>query len=98
MAARDRFVAPLGLKAAGKGPFPVLASSPSEVVMGMDDRHLDFRIVVRIAPGDGKPCAMTLTTLVRTRNLLGRAYLAAVLPFHWAISRRMASELARRTR
>lgn len=88
MALRNAVVAPLGLKAAQNtagavrfGIFPVLSSSPDRVVLGFDDRHLDFRIVVDVAPADiGR--RVTITTLVARHNLFGRLYLAAVMPFH----------------
>ena len=86
---RNILVMPLGLKRAGHhqppgtvhiGPFPVISQTPERVVLGFDDKHLDFRLVVDSAGGE-----ITGTTLIRTHNLLGRAYLAAVLPFHHLI-------------
>lgn len=64
------------------GIFPVLAKSPTQVVLGFDDKHLDFRIVVDLIElGQGRQ-EIAATTLVKTHNFLGRAYLAAVMPFH----------------
>ena len=80
---RNAMMAPLGLKTRsdGDGPhlglFPVLTSTPARVVLGFDDRHLDFRIVV-----DAVDKRVTMTTLVRRHGWFGRAYLAVVLPFH----------------
>jgi len=48
---------------------------------GFNDKHLDFRLVVDVAP-DGPARSITATTLVLTHNWLGRAYLAVILPFH----------------
>ena len=95
MSLRDRLVGVFGLKPAGNKPFPILASSPDQVVLGMDDRHLDFRIVVSVKSPPAEARQVTVTTLVRTRNGLGRLYLIAVLPFHWVISRAMMFRLAR---
>jgi len=72
------------LKPAPARGFPVLLETPGEVVMGFDDRHLDFRVVVAVAGGFA-----VLSTLVRCHNAWGRAYLAAILPFHRAIAVRM---------
>jgi len=72
------------LKPAPARGFPVLLETPGEVVMGFDDRHLDFRVVVAVAGGFA-----VLSTLVRCHNAWGRAYLAAILPFHRAIAARM---------
>jgi hypothetical protein len=69
--------------------FPVVGQSPDRVVLGFDDRHLDFRIVVALAGGWA-----TLTTAVRWHNAFGRAYLAAVMPFHRVIAARMLEGVA----
>jgi hypothetical protein len=61
--------------------FTLLAQSESEIVTGGDDRHLDFRVSVRKLV-DGGASRVTLSTAVRPHNLLGRAYLFAILPFH----------------
>ena len=56
MALRNVIVRPFGLKddpdavAAGAPRvvmFPVISNDPGEIVLGFDDRHLDFRIVVQ---------------------------------------------------
>ena len=79
----------VGLKPARSSGFPVILETPGEVVLGFDDRHLDFRIVVAVAGGFA-----TVTTLVRWHNAWGRAYLAAILPFHRAIAARMIESVA----
>lgn len=89
MALRDRAMAPFGLVPAAGKPFPIISSDPAQVVMGLDDRHLDFRLVVSV---EGQWAAVT--TVVRTRNLGGRLYLAAILPFHRLIARAMVARLA----
>lgn len=87
MALRNRIVSLVGLKAvalaAGEsaGGFPVVSSSPERTVLGFDDSHLDFRIVVDLQEmEDGS--VVRVTTLVRRKNLFGRIYLFAVGPFH----------------
>ncbi len=90
MAIRNALVAPFGLKtrpskepkARSGYPFPVLSAQPQRVVMGLDDRHLDFRLVVEVSVAEGRKLAATATTYVRTHNRLGRLYLMAVTPFH----------------
>jgi hypothetical protein len=87
---RNHLVAPLGLKTPVRtgigatdsiGIFPVISETPGRLVAGLDDKHLDFRLVVDVAAEAGG-CRVTATTLVLTHNLLGRAYLAIILPFH----------------
>jgi hypothetical protein len=95
VALRNVLVSPFGLKTSGEsepaphgiiGLFPVLSETPDRLVAGFDDSHLDFRVVVDVAPCDlGQQ--ITATTLVLTHNLLGRLYLAIILPFHRLIVR-----------
>lgn len=94
---RNILVTPFGLKTSGEGApapygviglFPVLSETPERLVAGFDDSHLDFRIVVDAA-GDAASREITLTTLVRTHNLLGRTYLTLIVPFHKLVARSM---------
>ncbi len=75
------------------GIFPVLSETPDRLVAGFDDHHLDFRVVVDVA-ASGQGQQVTATTLVRTHNLFGRAYLAVILPFHRLIVRTMLRQVA----
>ena len=90
MRLRNFVVAPLGLKtpthtkaivADSIGPFPVISDTPERLVAGFDDKHLDFRVIVDVT-GNLPDRQVTATTLVMTHNLLGRAYLATIMPFH----------------
>ncbi len=79
------------------GLFPVLEESPAEILLGLDDRHLDFRVAVSLAAGSpGAGCSLTVTTVVHTHNRLGRAYLVLILPFHRLIVRSLLARAARR--
>jgi Protein of unknown function (DUF2867) len=100
---RNRLVAPFGLKTAVPtgisapdivGIFPVLSETPGRLVAGLDDAHLDFRLVVDIA-GTGTERRVTATTLVLTHNWFGRNYLAVILPFHRVIVPSMLRKIAR---
>lgn len=91
MALRNFMVRPFGLKAgptdipAGQeqiGFFPLIDETPSTVVLGLDDRHLDFRLLVEVDELGGGRQSVSATTFVATHNLLGRVYLALVMPFH----------------
>jgi Protein of unknown function (DUF2867) len=103
LALRDLLVAPFKLKTAKAarrsstnrvGVFPVLSETQRRIVAGLNDRHLDFRVVVDVA-GSGAGCRVTTTTVVLTHNPLGRAYLAIILPFHRLIVRSMLRQVAR---
>lgn len=97
---RNILVKPLGLKTSGEGApaphgmiglFPVLSETPERLIAGFDDYHLDFRVVVDVAGAADR--RVTLTTLVRTNNLLGRAYLTLIIPFHKLVARSMMGEI-----
>jgi hypothetical protein len=95
---RNLAVRPFGLRRAAPdgaemiGIFPIVSASPQRVVMGFDDAHLDFRVVVEVAP-EGNLQRVTATTFVRTRNRLGRLYLALVKPFHRVIVPAMLAQV-----
>jgi len=61
------------------GIFCVYARTDDALLLGGDDRHLDFRVAVRVFP---HPRMAVVTTAVRFHNALGRAYFAVVAPFH----------------
>lgn len=96
---RNQIVSPLGLKGprlqVGEGGFPVISEGPEDIVLGLNDRHLDFRLVLNTRPAGHGCTFVSLATLVARRNLGGRAYLAAILPFHRLIVSRMLSTLYR---
>lgn len=97
---RDRIVAPLGLKGtqhappdASIGGFPVVSEAPERVVLGFDDHHLDFRIVVDAFALDDGGHSIRATTLVKPHHLAGWIYLKLVLPFHRRIVPNMLNRL-----
>jgi hypothetical protein len=63
--------------------FRILARSDRELILGEDDRHLDFRLslLLRVRP-DGSGDELVATTVVRCHNALGRVYLALIARFH----------------
>jgi hypothetical protein len=93
LAARDLLVRPFGLRVAHQGSvllFPVLHQSPRRVVCGLDDRHLDFRVIVTVEEHAVARC----TTVVRRHGTMGAVYFAVVGPFH----RRLVPRLMQRGR
>jgi len=94
---RDAIVAGFGLKTAkhlatlSSDPtanrisiFKVFSTSESEVVLGENDRHLDFRVSILCTQGPppNSGSQLTLSTVVHCHNRLGRAYLSVIAPFH----------------
>ncbi|MGH8807837.1 MAG: DUF2867 domain-containing protein [Noviherbaspirillum sp.] len=70
------------------GIFPVLSETAEEIVLGVDDKHLDFRICVSVQRGP-QDAHISVATLVHIHNLFGRLYMFVVLPFHRLLSRHM---------
>lgn len=91
MAVRNRLAQASGLDTAGgagdSSPFTQLARNGDTLVFGADDKHLDFRGVLRVVADD-----LQFATVVHERNATGRAYFALVRPFH----RRIVPALLRR--
>jgi hypothetical protein len=98
---RNIIVAPFGLKTSGVertprdiiGIFPVVSETPVRLVVGFDDKHLDFRVVVDVATASERQ-SVTATTLVLTHNRLGRTYLKIIMPFHRLVVRAMLRQVA----
>lgn len=75
---RNAIVGVFGLKAGkAEASFPVISQSDGEVVSGLPDKHLDFRLSV--LRGEE---TVSLTTVVRFNNALGRVYFFFIKPFH----------------
>lgn len=100
---RDLLVKPFGLKTendikteqAGNHEFdfaPVLYQNNQEIVMGMNDKHLYFRLsVLKIVQQNSSQ--VFLTTVVRFNNLGGRIYFTLIRLFHGLIVRTILRRL-----
>ncbi len=102
---RNALVAPFRLKAgrmeigepSGQiGIFPVLQQSAHQIILGLDDRHLDFRLRVDVADEGTGHQTITASTFVKTHNRFGRAYLRTILPFHRVIVKTMLAQAMRK--
>lgn len=52
-----------------------------EIITGLDDKHLNFRVSV-MRDCESTPPRIVLSTAVKTHNAFGKAYLATIKPFH----------------
>jgi hypothetical protein len=99
---RDVIVACFGLKTSKRlatlagdakngrvGIFKIYSTNETEIVLGEDDKHLDFRVSVycSVAPAPENGRQLTLSTVVHCHNLLGRAYILVIAPFHRMVVR-----------
>ncbi|MFT4015031.1 MAG: DUF2867 domain-containing protein [Paracoccus sp. (in: a-proteobacteria)] len=92
---RNMLMRPFDLRVAPHNPspyglFPVESETPDQVLLGLDDRHLDFRILV-LRRDRRIHCA----TWVGPHHIGGRLYLCAVMPFHILILRNAMARLTR---
>jgi hypothetical protein len=81
MKIRDVTVQPLGLKTSKPKDvfFTKIAQIENELIMGENDRHLNFRVSVLV---DRLSSLIYLTTVVHYNNRIGKAYFLFVKPFH----------------
>jgi Protein of unknown function (DUF2867) len=99
MGLRDLIVARFGLKTAAQlqdparagqhprvGIFRIYEKRPHEIVLGEDDKHLDFRLSVlhESLPAAGA-AQIVVSTVVHCHNRLGRLYILVIAPFHRAV-------------
>ena len=97
LSVRDLIVAGFGLKTAKHlatlandaranrvGIFKVYSTNETEIVVGEDDKHLDFRVSVLCSSGPAPESSrqLTLSTVVHCHNLLGRVYILVIAPIH----------------
>ena len=74
--------------------FPVLSRSPSEIVLGEDDRHLDFRLSLLMRSIQGGRSELIATTVVSCHGALGRAYLGTIMIGHVIVVRSALAKAA----
>ena len=77
------------------GPWHVYGRSETEILLGEDDRHLDFRLSILRQGPDDHPAAVA-STVVRFHGWFGRLYFLPVGPLHRLIMPAVLRELARR--
>jgi hypothetical protein len=108
---RDRLMKPLGLVTRAERPaseleaalvpgaclgfFPVLKRGADELLLGENDRHLDFRVgIIRTQQRGGT--WLSVTTAVQFHGWPGHLYFVPVRPFHALIMQRLMRAAATR--
>ena len=72
------------------GFFKIYAIQSDEVILGADDKHLNFRVSIL---NDGfEQHNIKVTTLVQYNNRLGKRYMAFVKPFHRVVIKAMIKQ------
>lgn len=70
------------------GIFSIFGKTEKELLLGIDDRHLDVRVSVLKSQRNGSP-HYVVSTVVHVHNLLGRVYMAPVGRIHPFVVRSM---------
>ena len=68
--------------------FSILGKTENELLLGIDDHHLDVRVSVLKSARDGLP-HYVVSTVVHVHNLLGRLYMLPVGRIHPLVVRAM---------
>ncbi len=106
---RNRAVSLFGLKTSGAreavirnfkcevgesvGLFKIFDKNACEIILGEDDKHLDFRVSLFL---DKQNNMLTVSTIVKIHNWMGRLYFLPVKPFHKMIVPTMVREMVTR--
>ncbi|WP_036223388.1 DUF2867 domain-containing protein [Maritalea myrionectae] len=69
--------------------FRIYHRDNNEILMGDDDKHLDYRVSVYRSPS--RPSKLYAATWVHRHNWLGHTYLFLIKPFHKMIVRSMVT-------
>jgi Protein of unknown function (DUF2867) len=70
------------------GMFTIRSIEPDELIVGDNDKHLDFRLSIYRSSFNGVEM-VTLSTAVEIHNTIGRIYMLVIKPFHRCIARAM---------
>ena len=71
--------------------FNLYALDDNEIVAGIDDKHLDFRVSV-MQVTEGGTSKVVVSTLIFAHNIFGKIYLLFVLPLHRFGMRRLLAQ------
>lgn len=63
------------------GSWPIFNMADNELIVGRDNKHLDFRLsILRETTRQGS--VATVSTICNVHNIYGRLYLRLIIPFH----------------
>lgn len=71
------------------GIFKVFDKNDQELILGENDKHLNFRVSLMIDPEPRPKKKLIISTIVIFHNWFGKLYFLPVKPFHKFIVRRM---------
>ena len=75
------------------GPWPIFFLDSDELIVGRDNKHMDFRLSIMKVYEDTP--SVVVSTLCVVHNKFGQYYLSSIIPFHkLGLRRLIASALA----
>jgi hypothetical protein len=74
------------------GFFEIRHLGEREVVMGVDDRHLNVQVSLHKRMQDGQ-AVLAISSVVHIHNALGHTYMAVIAPFHRRIVRTLLARV-----
>lgn len=77
------------------GLFNVFEKNDEEVIIGEDDKHLNFRVSLLLNNTQKPQKELIITTIVQFNSRFGRFYFAVIKPFHTAVVRSMVKGIIR---
>ncbi|MFT3947927.1 MAG: DUF2867 domain-containing protein [Agriterribacter sp.] len=90
----DEIANPQKVKVGEKlGPFPLLEKREDGIILGKNDKHLDFRLLILFEEISKQASQICVTTLVRFHNSFGRLYFKIIKPFHKIIIKQMVANI-----
>lgn len=76
------------------GLFKILEKTENEIIMGENDRHLDFKVSLLAQQIENTNSSITVSTVVNYHNWFGKFYFFFVKPFHKRIVPVMLKKMA----
>ena len=93
---RDLIVKPLGLKTNKTFIDLIIEENNEEIILGTDDKHLTFYISIYCSKNYNKRQSVSLTTIVKYNNLLGKIYFYIIWIFHRIVVKYLFKRAIRR--
>jgi len=78
------------------GIFQVIQKNADEILMGEEDKHLDFRVSIGLKSKTGNDYTASVATIVQFNHFSGRLYFLPVKQFHKLIVKRMMAILGKK--
>mgnify|MGYP000187072787 FL=1 len=79
---RNLIVKPFGVKINKLFVNMIIEQNDNEIIIGAKDKHLTFHVSLFCSDVKDKTQEVSITTIVKYENILGRIYFAAIWLFH----------------